>query len=193
MKGIPNDNECVAYLKKAGCKKRVIIHCCTVRAVADEMLTRIDADAELVVAGAILHDIGRSVDQSILHAAVGAEMAEGYGLPPELVNIIRKHTGAGLDQQDVAEFGLPPGDYIPKTIEEKMVAHADNLVHDDRVVAHRYSVEKLRSRGHERGAVRMEALHIELSELYGADLDVIPGKIGEYPKIKCFSRQPLRP
>lgn len=187
-KSIPSDAECVAHLKKAGCKKRVIVHCCTVRAVADEMLTVIDADEDLVVAGALLHDIGRSVDQTILHASIGASIAEKLGLAPELVTIIRKHTGAGLDEQDVIEYGLPPGDYIPRTIEEKIVAHADNLVHDDRVVGHMYSVDKMRSRGFERGATRMEALHKELSALYGEDLDVIPGKIGECPKLKCFTR-----
>ena len=125
---IPTDRECIEYLIDAGCKKRVIIHCCTVRAVADEMLTRIrGANKDLVVAGALLHDIGRAKDHSIMHAYYGSKMVEEYGLPSELVEIVRKHTGAGLDDEDVKELGLPPGDYIPATLEEKIVAHLFKL------------------------------------------------------------------
>ena len=183
---IPTDRECIEYLIDAGCKKRVIIHCCTVRAVADEMLTKIDADEDLVVAGALLHDIGRAKDHTIFHAYIGSQMVREYGLPEQLVEIVRKHTGAGLDKEDVEEMGLPPGDYIPRTIEEKIVAHADNLVSDNRVVDHNHSVSKLINKGAFRGADRVEMLHMELSDLYGKDLDVLPKRIGEYPKLKAI-------
>ena len=184
---IPTDRECIEYLIDAGCKKRVIVHCCTVRAVADEIASRIDfANKDLVVAGALLHDIGRSKDHTIMHAYIGSVMVENYGLPSSLVDIVRKHTGAGLDQDDVKEMGLPAGDYMPKTIEEKIVAHADNLVSDNRVVDHNHSVSKLINKGAFRGADRVELLHMELSDLYGEDLDVMPKRIGEYPKLKCI-------
>ena len=58
MSNYPNESECIGILKNAGCTKRVIIHCCTVRTVAEQMLKRIDCDSELVIAGAMLHDIG---------------------------------------------------------------------------------------------------------------------------------------
>ena len=182
---IPNDRECIEFLIKAGCKKRVIIHCCTVRAVAEEMVSRMPmADYDTVIAGALLHDIGRAKDHSIMHAYYGSKMVEEYGLPKTLVEIVRKHTGAGLDKDDVEELGLPPGDYMPSTLEEKIVAHADNLVSDNRVVDHNHSVSKLINKGAFRGADRVELLHMELSDLYGEDLDVIPKRIGEYPKLK---------
>ncbi len=149
------------------------------------MVSRISgADKDLVVAGALLHDIGRSVDHSIMHAYVGSQIVERLGLPQEVVDIVRKHTGAGLDSQDVEEMGLPVADYMPYTLEEKIVAHADNLVSDNRVVTHDHSVSKLISKGAFRGADRVEMLHMELSELYGADLDKIPDLIGEYPYLK---------
>lgn len=189
---IPTDRECVEYLIEAGCKKRVVIHCCTVRAVADEMISKIDGvNKDLVVAGAILHDIGRAVDHSILHAYIGSNMVRNLGLPRELVEIVRKHTGAGLDEEDVKEMGLPKGDYMPKTLEEKIVAHADNLVSDNRVVTHDHSVSKLISKGAFRGADRVEYLHMELSDLYGYDLDCIVDKIGEYPKLKLVDEYDL--
>lgn len=147
------------------------------------MAERIDCDRDLVIAGAILHDIGRSQDHSILHASIGASIAQRYGLPDAIVEIIRKHTGAGLDQEDVLELGLPPGDYMPCTIEEKIVAHSDNLVSDDTVVPHTHSVEKLRNKGADRGAQRIEDLHRELSRLYGEDLDNLVERLGPHPKM----------
>lgn len=189
---IPSDSRCIEYLEEAGCKRRVIIHCCTVNAVAQEIVSRIPgADVELVTAGALLHDIGRSVDHSIMHAYIGSQIAEAYGLPKELVDIIRKHTGAGLDAEDVEEMGLPPADYMPRTIEEKIVAHADNMVSDNRVVEHTYSVNKLRGKGAFRGADRIEALHRELSGLCGEDLDTIPGRIGELPDLELARRMKI--
>ena len=181
---IPSDRECIEYLVSAGCKKRVVIHCCTVRAVADEIVSRIDsANKDLVVAGALLHDIGRAKDHTIMHAYVGSKMVEDYGLPKALVEIVRKHTGAGLDEKDAMDLGLPPGDYMPTTVEEKIVAHSDNMVSDNLVVPHTHSVDKLLSKGALRGAERAERLHLELSRLYGEDLDVIVHLIGERPRL----------
>ncbi len=182
---IPTDEECIAYLWDAGCKKRVVVHCATVRAVAEEIAKGIpEADMDLVIAGALLHDIGRSRDHSIMHAYIGSRIARDLGLPKALCDIIRKHTGAGLDDEDVKEMGLPPGDYMPNTLEEKIVAHADNLVSDNRVVPHQHSVDKLRFKGADRGADRIEVLHRELSGLYGRDLDLLVAEMGEYPKLK---------
>ncbi len=168
-------------LKSVGCSKRVRLHCCTVRAVAEAVAERIPCNRELVFAGALLHDIGRSVDHSIMHAYEGYRMLLDMGLPEDLAEIVKKHTGAGLDQKDVEEFGLPPGDYIPVTIEEKIVAHSDNLVSDSVLVSHTHSLERLALRGHARGAARMGILHEELSSAYGEDLDILVDRLGTKP------------
>lgn len=191
MSTIPDESECFEILKKAGCKNRIITHCCTVKVVADEMTKRISCNKKLVVAGAMLHDLGRAKDQSIKHAYIGAEIANSLGLPYELICIIRKHTGAGLNSQDVKELGLPPGDYMPKTIEEKIVAHADNMVSDDVVVSHMHSVEKLMTRGANRGAQKIVNLHLELSKMYGEDLDVIVHTLGKHPGLSFMDSFPM--
>jgi len=170
-------------LRDAGCSKRVIIHCCTVRTVAGEMMRKIKCNKDAVIAGALLHDIGRAVDHSIMHANIGADMVRDAGYPDDLVSIIRKHTGAGLDEQDVIDMGLPPGDYMLSTIEEKIVAHSDNMVSDNILVPHTYSVEKLISKGALRGAERVDRLHLELSRRYGEDLDMIVHILGEHPRL----------
>lgn len=189
---IPSEDECIELLMEAGCKRRVVIHCCTVEAVAKEIVSRVKgADPDLVAAGALLHDIGRSVDHSIMHAYIGSQIVQAHGLPQPIVDIVRKHTGAGLDAEDVEELGLPDADYMPRTLEEKIVAHADNMVSDNKVVKHSHSSDKLRNKGAERGADRIDALHAELSALYGEDLDVIPDRIGQYPDLPLARRYDL--
>lgn len=189
---IPSEDECIELLMEAGCKRRVVIHCCTVEAVAKEIVSRVKgADPDLVTAGALLHDIGRSVDHSIMHAYIGSQIVQAHGLPQSIVDIVRKHTGAGLDAEDVKELGLPDADYMPRTLEEKIVAHADNMVSDNKVVKHSHSSDKLRNKGAERGADRIDALHAELSALYGEDLDVIPDRIGQYPDLPLARRYNL--
>ena len=189
---IPSEDECIELLLEAGCKRRVVIHCCTVEAVAKEIVSRVKgADPDLVAAGALLHDIGRSVDHSIMHAYIGSQIVQAHGLPQSIVDIVRKHTGAGLDAEDVEELGLPDADYMPRTLEEKIVAHADNMVSDNKVVKHSHSSDKLRNKGAERGADRIDALHAELSALYGEDLDMIPDRIGQYPDLPLARRYDL--
>lgn len=179
----PNEAQCIEYLEEANCKRRVLVHCCTVRTLAGAIAEGIDCDMDLVVAGAMLHDIGRAVDHSINHAVIGYGIAKELGLPDEIAQIIKRHTGAGLDEIDAEEFGLPKDDYIPRTIEQKIVAHADNMVSDNRLVAHFHSVEKLKMKGSFRGAERIENLHIELSDLYGSDLDILVNDMGPYPEM----------
>ena len=164
----------------------MILHCCTVKAVAAAIAEGISCDIPLITAGALLHDIGRSKDHTIMHAIAGAEIAMRIGLPDEITEIIRRHIGAGIDDEEAVRMGMPKGDYIPRTIEEKIVAHADNMVSDNKVVAHSYSVEKLRMKGSERGARRMAELHRELSGLYGKDLDNVASSLGEAPALAAL-------
>ncbi len=76
----------------------------------------------------LLHDIGRTKTHTIKHAVVGAEILRNLNFPDEIVNITIKHIGAGIPPKEAEILGLPPGDYMPHTLEEKIVAHADNLV-----------------------------------------------------------------
>ena len=74
-----------------------------------------------------MHDIGRSKTHGIRHAVVGAEIARKYGYDEEILNIIERHIGAGITEDEAVKLGLPKKSYIPQTLEEKIVAHADNL------------------------------------------------------------------
>jgi len=75
-----------------------------------------------------LHDIGRSKTHSIEHGVVGAEILRDLGFDERLALIAERHIGAGITKEEAIELGLPPKDYLPVTLEEKIVAHADNLI-----------------------------------------------------------------
>lgn len=149
------------------------------------------ANVDLVSAGAMLHDLGRAEEHGMSHAVVGARLAQERGLDRRIVEIIRRHIGAGLDEQEVLEMGLPPGDYIPRSLEEKIVAHADNLVNDNQIWHYQDALEKMLSKGLVRAADRIRILHDELSVLYGEDLDCLVDSLREYPELSSDCRSVL--
>jgi uncharacterized protein (TIGR00295 family) len=173
MSAIPNPDQCLRLLQKAGCSDEVINHSKAVRDVAVRIAKKAHANIELVEAGALLHDIGRSKTHGILHGVEGAKIAQQFGLPESIVNIIERHLGAGIPHDEAPALGLPAKDYVPLTLEEKIVAHADNLIDNDRIHPIQKEVEKALQKGHVKHAKRLMALHQELSALCGMDLNDI--------------------
>ncbi len=169
----PTRDECLSLLRREGCPERVIAHCEVVAALAVKIAKRCGADVELVEAGAILHDIGRCRTHSIRHAVEGAQVASEMGLPPEVVSIIERHIGAGLTKSDARQLGLPEKDYVPETLEEKVVAQADNLISDHGRVNLAEAIADVARRVSPEAAGRIRALHEELSRACGMDLDDI--------------------
>lgn len=169
----PGRDECLEMLRESGCSEDVIAHCEAVCHVALKIGKKCRARMALVQAGALLHDIGRSRTHSILHAVEGARIAEEIGLSKEIVGIIENHIGAGIPKEEAEALGLPPKDFIPTTLEEKVVAHADNLVDGDVRVSARHAVSDLVRRGLSEGAKRVVDLHEELSRIAGIDVDDI--------------------
>jgi uncharacterized protein (TIGR00295 family) len=164
--------DCIRILEEAGCDEDVVKHCRAVAEVALKIADRIDGvDTELVHAGALLHDLGRARTHGIEHVSEGVKLARELELPEEIVAIIQGHVGGGLSEEDAAALGLPEGDYMPVTFEQKIVAHADNLIDYFKQVPVRNTLEKLRGEGHYNAVERVTALHKELSELAGIDID----------------------
>ena len=173
MTVIPTPGQCLQFLREAGCSEEVINHCKAVRKVAVRIAKKAHANIELVEAGALLHDIGRSKTQGILHGIEGAKIAAQLGLPESLVHIIERHLGAGIPKDEAILLGLPPKDYMPLTLEEKIVAHADNLIENDHEHRIEIEVEKALQKGQTKHAERLMALHRELSQRCGMDLNNI--------------------
>ena len=173
MSSIPTPDECLKLLTKVGCSLEVISHCTAVRDVALRIAKKTNADLKLVEAGALLHDIGRSKTHGIKHAVEGAKIAKKLGLPIEIINIIERHIGAGLSVDEAKKLGLPKKDYIPITLEEKIVCHADNLVDNNEKKPIEYEVQRALNEGNNEYARRLVLLHKELSELCGIDVNKI--------------------
>lgn len=127
------EEDCIALLRRAGCSDDVVAHC---RAVRDLALTYADgiADRDLIEAGALLHDIGRGVTHDLHHAEAGGAICRAFGLDERIERIVERHIGAGLTADECSLQNLAPRDCVPQTIEEKIVAHADNLVKGTRAI-----------------------------------------------------------
>lgn len=128
------EEDCIALLRRAGCSDGVIAHCRAVRDLALAYASDPLVDRGLVEAGALLHDIGRGVTHDLRHAGAGGEICRAFGLDEAVVAVVERHIGAGLTADECSVLGLLPRDCVPRTLEEKIVAHADNLVKGTRVI-----------------------------------------------------------
>jgi len=89
-------------------------------------------DIRFIETASLLHDIGRCRTHGITHGIVGAAILKDY---PAYALVCERHIGAGIDSKEAKSLGLPEKDYIPVSLEEKIIAHADNLVSGDRIVS----------------------------------------------------------
>ncbi|MEA3136154.1 MAG: tRNA (cytidine56-2-O)-methyltransferase [Thermoplasmata archaeon] len=155
----------------------VLGHCRCVEALADAMCdcaedAGLSIDRDVVRQGALLHDVGRSLTQDVRHASVGAELLRKDGTWPDpVVLAVERHTGAGIDADEAKALGLPVKDYTPRSIEEKVVAHADNLYSGDKRLSLSDLQAKYRAKNLPRAWRKIEALHDELEDLLSVDLE----------------------
>jgi uncharacterized protein (TIGR00295 family) len=173
IEGLPTREECIDLLRGSGCNESVIKHCLAVEELALKIAKLAHANEKLVSVGALLHDIGRGRTHGIRHAVEGAELARGLGLPEDVVLIIERHIEAGITENEARRIGLPPKDYIPLTLEEKIVAYADNLIEEDFKRPMKEIINLFEELGYKEAAKRIFDLHEELSEICETDLDLI--------------------
>lgn len=137
----------IELLKQEGTPDNVIEHCEAVYKKAMEIAANFDnVDKDLIRKGALLHDIGRSKTHDITHAIEGVKIAQDYGYDEDVLNIIERHIGAGITENEAEKLGLPIKSYIPQTLEEKIVAHADNLVSGSKEVDIDFVIKKWKRR-----------------------------------------------
>jgi uncharacterized protein (TIGR00295 family) len=173
VRGLPSRDECLAILREHACNEEVIKHCVAVSNLAVRIARKCRANVGLVEAGALLHDLGRCKTHGMAHAVEGARLAKRLKLPEPVVNIIERHIGAGITAEEAQALGLPKKDYVPKTLEEKIVAHADNLMSGDRRTGIKEAVVHLTRKEQHDAAMKVLRLHEELSEICGTNVDDI--------------------
>jgi len=171
---LPSSQMALTLLSECGCSERVVAHCKAVSALAVKFAKACEnkglaVDVNLVEVGALLHDIGRSKTHGVDHAIIGVEIAKSLNLPESIVSIIECHVGGGITVDEAKKLGWPVKDYVPTTLEEKLVTYADKLIEGFRVVPIEKTIKKFsRELGECHPAIdRVIRLHEELFPLIG--------------------------
>jgi len=172
-KGLPSREQAIELLQKNKCPKKVIAHCKAVADLSVEIASKLKSknfkvNPQLVESGALLHDIGRSKSHGVDHGLIGAKIVESEGLPNEVADIVKRHVGGGISSQEAMRFGWPKDDYMPQTIEEKVVSYADKRIDKEKCVPIDFEIKRL-SVEHKEAAVRVRNLHEEIKGLLGSE------------------------
>jgi uncharacterized protein len=125
---LPDRDFVIDLLKKLKIQPSVRRHS---EKVADKALeiskkiTKVNIDKNLIEIGALLHDIGRTKTHGFNHALIGGKILRERGFSDKLAKICERHILGGLDKEDAKKFGLPEKDYLPISLEEKIICLAD--------------------------------------------------------------------
>jgi uncharacterized protein (TIGR00295 family) len=169
---IPSEGDSLALHKKYRSNERIVAHCKTVAKVAmvitDEFKRRHKpVDEKVVLAGALLHDIGRTKIQTVRHGFQGSEILREEGVDDKVVEAVRRHVGAGISADEARSLGLPDFDYIPNSLEERIVCFADKMVDGDTVRPFNGEIQRFLKKGHDVG--RLLSLKRGLAQALGTD------------------------
>ena len=130
------------YASEPGLRRILMLHSRQVADLALDIAKRknLPLPPEQIEAAAMLHDIGiiRTNAPAILclgpepyirHGIIGAEMLRADGAPEWTARVAERHTGSGLTAIDIREQGLPlpPQDFLPETLLEKIICYADKF------------------------------------------------------------------
>jgi len=178
-----NKDEIYCLFKEIGLQKNIIEHVELVADISKEIseliiLNNHILDINLVISGALLHDIGRSKTHGIKHAIIGVKILQDRGCKDlALMSIIERHIGAGITKEEALKLGLPIKDYTPITLEEKIVSAADNLTFGAKRITLKERLDYFNQKGLMEAAKKIAILHKELSLLTNIDLDDILCKV----------------
>lgn len=163
--------EALQILREESCSSRVIEHSLAVADKSVEIAKKIqenghEVDINLVEIGALLHDIGRSKTHDVNHGVVGARVLRDRGLE-EFASFAENHVGAGIREEESKRLDIPPKNYFPNSLEEKIVAYGDNLLRGSEVITFEEALEEFREElGPDHPTVpRFKELHQELISL----------------------------
>jgi len=170
----PTPSQAIEALSKTGCNPQIIEHCKVVSQLAVRLARLaeqkgMEVDIDLVRVGGLLHDIGRSRTHGVEHGFIGSTIIDSYGYSLAIARIAERHVGAGISSDETQKLGLPKRDFIPETLEEKLVCYADKLIEGRRRVPFDEALDDFaKDLGADHPAVqRLRNLHLELIRLIG--------------------------
>jgi uncharacterized protein len=169
---LPSREHALQFLRQSGCSRNVINHCEAVAELSVQIAKTckeigLDVNLELVEAGALLHDVGRSKTHSVHHAVIGAEIARSAGLPEPVISIIKRHVGGGITASEAKKLGWPKDIYVPQTLEEKIVSYADKLIEGSQRVPIEKAIKNFSRELPPSAITRIRRLHEEMLTLIG--------------------------
>ncbi len=106
-------------------------------------------DRSFLWSAALLHDIGRHMTHDpLLHGVEGYRLLSMLGHHKE-AHVCASHILFGLNAAEAMRLGLPDRDFVPRTIEEKLVPLVDYLIEYDKptTLDLRFSSLRERNRG----------------------------------------------
>lgn len=128
----------------------------------------LQADRLFIAEAAMIHDIGicfcnapgircYGTEPYICHGRLGAELMRKMGYDRH-ARVCERHTGAGLTAEEIIrqQLPLPSEDFLPESIEEKIICYADKFYSKTRLDTEKtyeqalHSLEKFGTEGVER-------------------------------------------
>ncbi|ABO35940.1 metal dependent phosphohydrolase [Methanococcus maripaludis C5] len=169
LQKIPLFNEYLTFLAE-NCEKNVVLHSIAVADYVHEFGINLiekgyDFDLKTAVLGAILHDIGRSKSHSIDHGIIGSKILLKNKFNEKYAKIAERHIGAGISKKEAKKLNLPEKDYIPETLEEKVIANADNLISGYLRVDIDFVINKFKKRTNLEVVNKVYLLYLEINNL----------------------------
>lgn len=149
-------------IKDEELKKLLITHCRHVAEKALEVARKCgiegEIDRQFVYDAAMLHDIGvvecnapsihcHGALPYICHGTAGAELLRKEGLDEKYARVCERHTGSGLTAAEISQghLPLPEKDFLPETLEEKLICYADKFFSKSNHPDREKSLERVRA------------------------------------------------
>ncbi len=145
------------------------------KAIAVAEAANLDVDRDFVYDAAMLHDIGifrcdasgiycYGDEPYIRHGIIGANLLRQEGIDEAYARVCERHTGSGLTAKEIAEtdMPLPHKDFLPETLEEKLICYADKFYSKSGDPKEEKSLERVRKSMAKFGPdalARFDALH----------------------------------
>ena len=151
---------------------------------------RLAIDLDFLWSAALLHDIGRYVTHDpIRHGVEVYDLLTRLGHERE-AHVCASHILFGLNACEAARFGLPKHDFVPGTVEERLVSLVDFLIEFDKptTLDRRFLSLRKRNAGNDfflsrldRARERAEVFMLWLNEEIGESIEsIIAG--GVFPR-----------
>jgi uncharacterized protein len=176
MEKVISEQEAKNLLKKEKGSEALIKHSMTVSEVSTILALAFkekgyNVNLDLVKLGGLLHDIGRVKTHSVHHGYLGGRFLRDRGIDERIARIAERHVGGGILSEEAKKLGLPEGEYMPESLEEKIVCFADKIVEMDHVIPLEKTLDMFREElGYESGAVkRLIELKDKLTRLLNRD------------------------